>query len=548
MPNTENKAVSRHVTPTRYPGITQGTSVQGTPANATISGGFGAQIAGHSGGGGRFDIIKDFLARPEVKAGLLQYGISALNPGSTIGSSFGDALGATGRYIQNQEAQRLAQEQAQMEALQKQREFAYKQYQDQRNYSLKERTEDRLSGADAREAEAHQRTMDNYERNQQRLDVHASVAAGNLQNTIANSETNVKFFPDYEGSGRPALVTFERNLKTGGFEATDIQFVDKNSQNAGDFRYETMYKEAIDAGQSPSEAERFAELARADAVQTELDKVTGETTTYNTLTGEKIDLQSNLATDNSALTQFNQQLSQQPQTVAGAQNAVLTAISSIPNFGATQNLPADFDANAASEVTLLGLSDDVAGIDPAISRVFATLPVDKNLTDSQRNKVFAKNIAEQATRLLAVALAQTDRNAASELENIISGIDTGGKLWDNPESYAVKLDATNTTLDRYLDVFTRQVNNPNIGSTRKQDIYRKIDNLTVVKKLLGIDAAKARFRQIEASALIHDYSQITKSDLLFLAETNYNPDRGAEILNLIPVRVISSISSRDAAQ
>ena len=435
-----------------------------------------------------------------------------------------------------------------MEALQKQREFAYKQYQDQRNYSLKERTEDRLSGADAREAEAHQRTMDNYERNQQRLDVHASVAAGNLQNTIANSETNVKFFPDYEGSGRPALVTFERNLKTGGFEATDVQFVDKNSQNAGDFRYETMYKEAIDAGQSPSEAERFAELARADAVQTELDKVTGETTTYNTLTGEKIDLQSNLATDNSALTQFNQQLSQQPQTVAGAQNAVLTAISSIPNFGATQNLPADFDANAASEVTLLGLSDDVAGIDPAISRVFATLPVDKNLTDSQRNKVFAKNIAEQATRLLAVALAQTDRNAASELENIISGIDTGGKLWDNPESYAVKLDATNTTLDRYLDVFTRQVNNPNIGSTRKQDIYRKIDNLTVVKKLLGIDAAKARFRQIEASALIHDYSQITKSDLLFLAETNYNPDRGAEILNLIPVRVISSISSRDAAQ
>ena len=39
-----------------------------------------------------------FLQRPEVKAGLLQLGVSLLSPGSSFGSALGDALGAGARY------------------------------------------------------------------------------------------------------------------------------------------------------------------------------------------------------------------------------------------------------------------------------------------------------------------------------------------------------------------------------------------------------------------------------------------------------------------
>ena len=59
-----------------------------------------------------------FLSRPDVKAALIQFGISALTPGSTIGTALGDAGGAAGRYHtqQRERAQQQREETRAQEA------------------------------------------------------------------------------------------------------------------------------------------------------------------------------------------------------------------------------------------------------------------------------------------------------------------------------------------------------------------------------------------------------------------------------------------------
>ena len=44
----------------------------------------------------------DFFRRPDVKAGLLQLGVSLLSPNGNIGTALGDAFGASGRYTTQQ--------------------------------------------------------------------------------------------------------------------------------------------------------------------------------------------------------------------------------------------------------------------------------------------------------------------------------------------------------------------------------------------------------------------------------------------------------------
>ena len=410
-------------------------AVRGTPTPAATG--------GQQEKAGLRDRLRSIMSRPEMRAALMQFGVSLLSPGTTIGSSIGDAAGAAGRYGT------LQRERTQQEAADKRTQEAHES-----GLALREE-QTRLAGARADalgEPKPGYRILTPAE--QSRAVPHAP-AGSRWQVNEGTGQITELFSPSSASKTyRPATPEERTSTFADIPEDTYIQVGSDGSvkfMNAGSRDDESMRDRKIqdyiqmftERGMERKQAENMA-IAYADNKASITVSTDGNRTIYtNDLTHESIEL---------------------------------------PITGGAANVPAPGIAPAE---TLDSFADYATGVGSGVQSLIARFP-GANPTELQKLTEETRTKFKTFSNKLIASLVNNPRFAAFEVEFLRNSFGIEPELYDNPGALRARMQSVADSIEEELRFERFNAADPNLDKKARATANRTAKEMEFALAKIGM--------------------------------------------------------------